>query len=211
MTGIYFPGWTYDRLIGNLLRNVRIRIAETIRRHDLFPFLDICCGTGAQCRVLNSDDAHLVSGIDINRRLLAYGRNQNPGIHFVCADAKRLPYAHDAFQGIAITYGLHDKSLVDQREILKESARVLAPGGKGLIFEFENPGNMKARCGCVFTSIIELTAGKRHYRNGRDFLRRGGIGALMKEMDFTTRMTWEFPWGHSRLILFENAEKSRPS
>jgi len=203
MTGIYFPGLAYDLTISGLLHRIRIQIAELIHRHDLFPLLDVCCGTGAQCRLLNAADRHLIAGIDTNRKFLAYGRSRAKQLHFVCADAGRMPFCDNAFQGIMITYGLHDKPHNQRLDILQESFRVLAPSGKALFLDFEKPWNNKSRFGYLFVSAIELTAGKNHYRNGRQFIRAGGLSALLTETDFKKLKHWEFPGGQSNLILAE--------
>jgi len=203
MTGIYYPGLAYDLMIGGLLHRMRIQIAELIHRHNLFPLLDVCCGTGAQFRLLNATDRHLIAGIDNNRKFLAYGRSRAKRPHFVCADADRLPFYDNAFKGIMITYGLHDKPSDKRFDILQESFRVLAPSGKAIFLDFQKPWNNKSRWGYLFASAIELTAGKNHYRNGRQFLREGGLSALLNETDFKTLKHWRFPGGHSYLILAE--------
>lgn len=211
MSGFYFPGFAYDQLIGRLLKAVRIRLADLVHEHQLFPILDICCGTGLQCRLLDSYERRLISGIDINHKILDYGRSRAPGTSFVCGDAASLPFHDAVFSCIMISYGLHDKASDVRRKILKESSRVLTPKGKVLLLDFEKPWDKKSRSGFFFTTLIERTAGKTHFHNGRQFLGSGGLSALIAGSDFRELKHWEFPWGHSKLILAEKTALSMAS
>ncbi len=208
MTGFYFPGFAYDQFIGRLLKNIRIRLADLVHEYHLFPILDICCGTGVQCRLLDSGGRQLIAGIDINYKSLNYGRSRAPGVCFICADAERLPFHDDAFSCITISYALHDKDSDERQKILKEISRVLTSEGKVLLLDFENPWDNKSRSGFLFTTLIERTAGNTHFRNGRQFLGSGGLSALIADSNFRELKHWEFPWGHSKLVLAEKTARS---
>jgi ubiquinone/menaquinone biosynthesis C-methylase UbiE len=64
---------------------------------------------------------------------------------------------------------------------MEETKRVLAQGGRFVAVDFETPQKPGARIGALFARAIERTAGGAHYATGRDFLRRGGLVAFLRE------------------------------
>jgi ubiquinone/menaquinone biosynthesis C-methylase UbiE len=106
------------------------------------------------------------------------------GSIFVVGDALRLPFKDASFRGVTISFGLHDKSSEDRMAIAREARRILAPGGKAILVDFENPWNARSRLGALLVHAIERTAGGAHYRNGRLFLARGGLRAFLREAGF---------------------------
>jgi demethylmenaquinone methyltransferase / 2-methoxy-6-polyprenyl-1,4-benzoquinol methylase len=105
-------------------------------------YLDNCAGTldlsvelarreGFRGRVVGSDFAFpMLSGGTAKRA----GRP----IHAVCADALRLPYPDEAFDGATVGFGV--RNLADLDAGLEEMARVLTAGSRLVILEFTTPG-----------------------------------------------------------------------
>lgn len=107
--------------------------------------LDLASGTGdlaerfagivgAAGTVILSDinAAMLTQGRD---RLLDLGRVGN--LHYVLANAERLPFTPDSFDCVTIGFGL--RNLTHKAWALEEMLRVLRPGGRALILEFSHP------------------------------------------------------------------------
>jgi len=67
---------------------------------------------------------------------------------------------------------------------MDEAKRVMAQDGRFIAVDFETPWSPGSRIGALFARAIERTAGDTHYGNGRDFLRRGGLGAILRENGF---------------------------
>jgi SAM-dependent methyltransferase len=179
LSRIYFPGLFYDWILEPFLRSIRKNIARLFLRYDLFPALDICCGAGKQCHVINLDKRNVI-GLDRNLNILKYARTKYPDIPVICADASRIPIKNSYFKGILISYSLHDKASGLRPQILAEAKRLLTPDGKIILVDFEQPWNGPSRVGGLFTSLIERMAGGEHFRNGRQFLRDGGLRAFLK-------------------------------
>jgi ubiquinone/menaquinone biosynthesis C-methylase UbiE len=57
----YFPGLLYDLAFGGMFRGLRKRVARTIEEEGLYPWLDVCCGTGVQLRVWSRERARGLS------------------------------------------------------------------------------------------------------------------------------------------------------
>ncbi|HEV2377713.1 MAG TPA: class I SAM-dependent methyltransferase [Streptosporangiaceae bacterium] len=90
--------------------------------------LDVCCGTGAGMRVLESLCRGPVTGADFSAGMLAQARRAHPGAAWVRADARALPFA-GAFD-LAVSFGALGHFLPAERPALFAGAhRALRPGG----------------------------------------------------------------------------------
>lgn len=107
------------------------------------PVLDLCTGTGdlalAYARV--TPEQTPVIGADFCHEMLCRARRKArcfPGrVHFVEADAQRLPFPSDYFQIVCVAFGL--RNLHDADRGLAEMVRVLRPGGRLAVLEFSQP------------------------------------------------------------------------
>jgi ubiquinone/menaquinone biosynthesis C-methylase UbiE len=187
----YLPGRLYDLAFGRAFRKLRRRVAAEVERGGLYPWLDVCCGTGLQFRGdaikgkgSEGNSAGLRSGLDIGFGFVRYGAARAPGVPFVCGDAAKLPFGTGALRAVSISFGLHDKSPALRRAIVEEARRVLAPGGRLIAVDFEKPWSPKSRRWAFLTVVIERFAGGDHYRNGREFVARGGLRAFLREHGF---------------------------
>jgi len=128
-------------------------------------------------------------GLDKSAGKVRYAASMAPGIPFVCGDAARLPFKDGVFRAVSVSFGLHDKSPDIRSAMMREARRVLSPGGRFIAVDFENPWSAKSRAGAFLVRTVERLSRGEHYRNGRDFLRRGGLRAFIRENGFeeTTR------------------------
>ncbi len=195
----YLPGMIYDLAFRWMFKGLRRRVARTVEKDGLYPWLDVCCGTGDQLRghvpkarvpdlVPDLDPGlgpdGLAIGLDLSLGFVRYAAARAPGVPFVRGDAARLPFKDGSLRAVSISFGLHDKSPELRRAIMEEARRALAPGGRLVAVDFERPWNARARAGALFVHAIERLAGGEHYRNGREFLRSGGLRALLRESGF---------------------------
>jgi len=94
--------------------------------------LDLACGTGRHAVVL-SRGGMPVTGLDLSAPLLARARARRdlPAPGLVRADMRTLPFARGAFGAVVnffTSFGYFDDPADDGR-VIRETARVLAPGG----------------------------------------------------------------------------------
>jgi len=95
--------------------------------------LDVGCGNGRNAAVL-VDHADAVVGVDVSGALLSIARDRVRHAAVLQGDAARLPLHTNSAElalYIATLHHLSDRSL--RRRSLDELARVLAPGGNGLV------------------------------------------------------------------------------
>ncbi len=107
--------------------------------------LDIAGGTGDLASGLARQVGRtgLVVLADINERMLQHGRDRlidralvGP-LHYVQANAERLPFADYSFDCVTIGFGL--RNVTDKAAALASMRRVLKVGGQLLVLEFSKP------------------------------------------------------------------------
>ena len=176
----YLPGMLYTGILEIPLRGIRKKVRDLALKNNLFPLLDLCCGPGTQAGLLGRPESAVV-GLDINLNMLKYAASRRPGLPFLCADAARTPFRPGTFRGIVISFALHEKETEFRARLLGEAKNILAPGGGIVLVDFERPWDRASRRAYLYVSAIERLAGRSHFRNGRDFFERGGLGPLLKE------------------------------
>jgi demethylmenaquinone methyltransferase/2-methoxy-6-polyprenyl-1,4-benzoquinol methylase len=106
--------------------------AELVRRMDLAPaprVLDLGAGTGdLSFEVLKRRPAARLIALDFTPEMMSLGRRRpsGEGVHWVVADAARLPFPGRAFDGAVSGFLLRNVSDIDR--VLSEERRVLRPG-----------------------------------------------------------------------------------
>ncbi len=96
-------------------------VAERIVNERLHPVLDLGCGEGRLCRLLQEQNVEVV-GLDRSPTMLSSA----PGSR-VLADASHLPFRRDSFGAVVALYMLYH--LPEPETALRESRRVLRRGG----------------------------------------------------------------------------------
>jgi ubiquinone/menaquinone biosynthesis C-methylase UbiE len=188
----------YDWTIEPPLKKVKQKIARLVSGYEIFPVLDLCCGTGKQVRYV-----HLlgqpVFGLDLDIQMLSYAQKKHKEMGWICADAVHLPFPADSFGGVIMSYALHEKPEDVRRQMMDEVRRILSPQGIVIFLDFENPWNGRARLGAVFTWLIERAAGGEHFTNGRRFLSEGGLRAFIRENGLQEIKSYDLELGSSRI------------
>lgn len=90
---------------------------------------------------------------------------QGWGIDPLCADAMRLPFDSDVFDGVVVGFGV--RNLASVTDGVRELTRVLKPGGKLVILEFTTPSWQPFRFVYLsyFTRVLP-TVGRMISRHG---------------------------------------------
>lgn len=203
----YFLGWLYDASIELFLSGMKKRVVKYINRYCLFPALDICCGTGKQCHLVEErgHDNKVIIGLDLDLKMMCFAAAKYPQLPFICADASHIPIKNRSIQGIIVSYALHDKPPEMRIKMLEEAQRLLAPEGKIILLDFEQPWNIRSRIGRFFTYLIECTAGKEHFRNGQQFIKQGGLREFIKKNKLVEIERRDIELGNSSIVVAEFA------
>jgi ubiquinone/menaquinone biosynthesis C-methylase UbiE len=119
--------------------------------------LDVGCGTGYLTRrmALAVGPTGSVAGVDPSAPMVEHARRVSPSnCEFHIASAEALPYADAAFDVAVSSLALHHIPRDQRATAMNELARVVRPGGRVLIAEFQPPRNRLAR------AVVGLVAGR---------------------------------------------------
>jgi demethylmenaquinone methyltransferase / 2-methoxy-6-polyprenyl-1,4-benzoquinol methylase len=108
------------------------------------PLLDVCTGTGdlafeyeratqGQCEIIGTD----FSAEMLGQAVIKSRQRGNSRVRFVQSDAQRLPFSDNAFEVVAVAFGL--RNVTDTDRGLAEMVRVTRPGGRVAVLEFSRP------------------------------------------------------------------------
>ena len=111
--------------------------------------LDVACGTGDFVRLLRSMGYRVIGG-DFSLGMLT--ASDQAGL--VQADAARLPFADNSFDGLTCGFAL--RNFTSLPTVLAEMARVVRPGGRIALVEVARPEQplIKAGHGFYFDHIV---------------------------------------------------------
>jgi ubiquinone/menaquinone biosynthesis C-methylase UbiE len=126
----------YDRLTGWLLGSLYTRVADDIAAAagPGARVLDIGCGPGQLVERL-VDRGLAVTGADLDPAMIERAHQRlGSRADLVAADVASLPFADGSFDLVVSTFSMHHWA--DHQGGLAEIARVLAPGGRAIIFDF---------------------------------------------------------------------------
>jgi ubiquinone/menaquinone biosynthesis C-methylase UbiE len=103
--------------------------------------IDIGTGTGALLALLATRPhrPRRATGIDASAAMLAQACVLPDGWSLLCADARRLPLPDATVDLVTCAYLLHLLDETDRGAVLREIARVLAPGGRAALVTLLSP------------------------------------------------------------------------
>ncbi|MFM7322782.1 MAG: bifunctional demethylmenaquinone methyltransferase/2-methoxy-6-polyprenyl-1,4-benzoquinol methylase UbiE [Armatimonadota bacterium] len=139
----------YDRL--NSILSLRLHHrwrAAAVRAAGLRPgarALDVCTGTGdlafALAKAVGPRGG--VDATDFSEPMLEYARRKpadrssGANVRFSQADTQALPFPNGAYDAATVAFGIRNVADIDLG--LREMARVVAPGGRVVLLEFNRP------------------------------------------------------------------------
>ncbi|MFZ2873809.1 MAG: bifunctional demethylmenaquinone methyltransferase/2-methoxy-6-polyprenyl-1,4-benzoquinol methylase UbiE [Phycisphaerales bacterium] len=128
----------------------RFAVAEAaVRAGDRV--LDVACGTGDLTQAFATTEAAEIVGLDFTREMIELARKKQLALpegvagrlRYIEGDAQHLPFEDRSFDVISIAFGI--RNVEDPTRALREFARVLRPGGRLVILEFDRPENPLVR------------------------------------------------------------------
>ncbi len=125
-----------DVLTGGLDHRWRRAVVAAVAPQPGERILDLAAGTGTSSKPF-ADAGALVVPADLSLGMLQVGKQRQPELAFVNADALALPFADGAFDAVTISFGL--RNVEDTAAAVTELRRVTRPGGRVVICEFSTP------------------------------------------------------------------------
>ncbi len=154
---------------------------------DGMTVLEVGCGTGANL-VLYQRAGCEVAGVDLSPSMLEVARAKlGETADLRLCDAADMPYRDGSFDLVVAFLTLHEMPPDVRESVLDEMVRVAGPNGRLLLIDF-HPGPLRFPRGWLFKSgivVLEVSAGREHFRNYRDFLAREGVRGLVDKRSLT--------------------------
>ena len=120
--------------------------------------LDLACGTGDLAAASAARGARVV-GLDFSREMLRGARARCAATALVQADAAALPLRDAALDALVCGFAL--RNFAELGPVLREMARVLAPGGRLALLEVDRPASRWLRAGhsLYFDRVVPALGG----------------------------------------------------
>ncbi|CAN5807553.1 bifunctional demethylmenaquinone methyltransferase/2-methoxy-6-polyprenyl-1,4-benzoquinol methylase UbiE [soil metagenome] len=190
-------------------RRAAVRAAALKPTDDV---LDAACGTGDLSRAFADAGARTVTGLDFTREMLAIAETKQRAllaarqassarsappprtITYLQGDALALPFPATSFDIVSIAFGI--RNVADPRAAAAEFLRVLRPGGRLVILEFDTPAFAPIRWASAFytNAIMPRTAtlisgdrsGAYRYlpKSVSTFLARKALAQMLRDVGF---------------------------
>jgi demethylmenaquinone methyltransferase/2-methoxy-6-polyprenyl-1,4-benzoquinol methylase len=125
-----------DLLTAGLDRGWRRAVLAAVAPRRGEKVLDLAAGTGTSSKPF-ADAGAVVVAADLSLGMLQVGKQRQPALTFVNADALALPFGAGVFDAVTISFGL--RNVEDTAAALAELRRVTRPGGRIVICEFSTP------------------------------------------------------------------------
>lgn len=183
-------------------RKTAVRLAQVKPTDDI---VDVACGTGDLTELFAQSGARSVLGLDFTPEMLDLARDKSvrartrakAGVtpRYEHGDATALTLADASVDVLSIAFGLRNVS--DPKRALAEFRRVLRPGGRLVVLEFDEPTNPLIRAvnrlythrimPWTATLIARDGSGAYKYlpRSVETFLDRARLAQALKEVGFT--------------------------
>ena len=141
--------------------------------------LDMASGTGDLCFALRREKRCRVVGIDLSPRMLDFATKRNPydDVSFARRDVTDLEgFASGTFDCATVTLLLHELPREVRARALNEALRV---AGRVIVADWSAPLPLSLEG--LSVRLIEW-AGRHYYHNFKDYLARGGLDGVLKDL-----------------------------
>ncbi|MGX1810481.1 class I SAM-dependent methyltransferase [Nocardia sp. NPDC055321] len=166
----YIPGKPHEKLVRQVGNG---RVGRV---------LELCAGTGYASRLLagRHPEAEVV-GLDLSREMIAVGNRKlaargPANVRLVEGDAGSLPFEDNTFDTVMAVFGLHEVPTTVRHAAVRESARVLGPGGRIVVVDLDK----SPRSGALLDAYLRV-AEPRHARE----ICGSGLVNLLSDNGFT--------------------------
>jgi len=179
----------YDFLIEPFLARiklltVRILLERFNKSHDV-RILEVACGTGTLSHLLAKKGFDVLA-LDKSYSMIrqAYNKIHDSCIGRVTAihgDASTMPFYSASFDAVIIQFGLHEMKNKIRIDSFREVIRVANKNAVFVVVDFVP--TYKLSYSKFILTIVEFIAGMEHFRNGRKFIKDGGLLSFLENLN----------------------------
>lgn len=195
----------YDPFVGTFLRHVRLAVLGIAASYGCRRILDIACGTGEQVRML-AEKGFEATGIDLSAAMLSRARaGANPRASYFLGNAENLPFNEGSFDCVHISLALHEMEYISAIRVVENAMDILCAGGKLILFDYLDGQDLTSRMSLGLLHAIERFAGRRHYKNFKNFVHLGGLHSFIGRFPLRVVSTRLYYGGATGLIVAERS------
>ena len=172
---------TYDRYVEPSIAVLRQIGMKMYTPKEGMHVLDVGCGTGTNLMLYHEAGCN-VTGIDLSPTMVEVAQKKlGDRAEIRLGDASKMPYSDDSFDLVTGLFTLHEMPSQIRPAVISEMVRVVKHGGRILLIDY-HLGSIRFPKGWMYKAIIlffEIMAGRKHFRNYRDFLSRNCLPNLI--------------------------------
>lgn len=194
--------WVIEPFLIPIRKKTEALMAKQIGAEGGLRVLEVACGTGSLARRLAENGRRIVA-LDRSFAMISEAAKKADGsgdvLWQVAGNAAALPFPDGVFDVVVVQLALHEMPGPVRSATLTEMMRVTGSSAHFLAADFLP--TMGVSVSSLIITAAELAAGKRHYSNGRLFVKEGGITALLSGFGLEIIETWPFFGGNIGLVL----------
>ncbi|MDR3568030.1 MAG: class I SAM-dependent methyltransferase [Syntrophobacteraceae bacterium] len=176
----------YDLMTAQFLKSARTTIVRAAKGQNCRRILDVACGTG-ELAVMLAKAGMEVTGLDLSPAMLSVAHRKSlPTISYFRGNGENMPFKSAGFDCVTISLALHEMPHKVSLGVAGDILRVLAPGGKLIVFDYAALANRGSALGLTLMGLVEKLAGAEHFQNFVRFTRNGGIQKLLESFPLKT-------------------------
>ena len=172
----------FDTIFEPMNRGLRLIGVGMFRPQKGMAILDVGCGTGVHLDLYRKYECSLF-GIDASESMLNIAQKRLRGAADLrLADAREMPFEDGTFDLVISMLMLHEMDEPVRGQVIGQMKRVLKDDGRILLIDF-HPGPYRFLKGWLTKFVIffsEVAAGRRHFRNYRNFMSIRGLSSLIE-------------------------------
>ena len=195
----------YDPVLNPFVNHIRRSVTKWVILNQPENILDIGCGTGKQISLFPKNMK--IIGVDLSLAMLQIAEKQVAG-KCIRGDATNLPFRDNGFDLIISQFALHEKTMDTIFAELREIQRLLKPGGKLLVVDFDFPDKQTLYSRFLKWGImlIEKLAGKEHFANYKVWMNHGGLEKILAKVGWNMQENHHFYCGNVRMIIWKKSK-----
>jgi ubiquinone/menaquinone biosynthesis C-methylase UbiE len=171
----------FDTIFEPMNRGLRLIGVGMFRPRKGMTVLDVGCGTGVHLELYRRFECSLF-GIDTSESMLDVAKKRlGEFADLKLANACEMPFKDGSFDLVISMLVLHEMDQASRPRAIDEMKRVLKEDGRILLIDFHT-GPYHFPRGWLTKFVIfvsEIAAGRRHFRNYRNFMSIRGLSTLI--------------------------------
>ena len=172
----------FDTIFEPLNRGLRLIGVGMFRPRKGMAVLDVGCGTGVHLELYRRFECSLF-GIDTSESMLDVAKKRlGEFADLKLANACEMPFEDGSFDLVISMLVLHEMDQASRPRAIDDMKRVLKEDGRILLIDFHT-GPYHFPRGWLTKFVIfvsEIAAGRRHFRNYRNFMSIRGLSTLIE-------------------------------